>query len=783
MKTNHLNLFGHIFSFLIPFLVAIAAYACLGIYPGGSKLPITLDLKSEQLAYYNYFNSADSGNNTLAFQSMGGLGGSTLGSLEMCCGPLFLISKFVDTKSLPYAIWFMIVFLTGLCGLFMYIYLRKGYPSSDSVFKSIILSGCYALCSCTVVFFIVPVWIIGIMMLPVAALSLDVFLKKAKVQYIIASLALTIILNYYVSYIIFYFLVLYFVYRTYIESYTIKSFFKKFILLLGAFLSSVFISAFSWLPALIELLNGKGAESRVPNLGFVRNPLSVFAMLLPVRYSGLNRHDLPSVYCGTIIVIFLIVYFLDKKIKNKEKIASAIFLLYLFLSFTIGLFDISWMLFKEPNGYPSRYSFVFSFVAVLVSSRSFCGFSFKNTDKHIRFLVKTLISVLVIGELFINARFVLKSIDSKTSQFADADEYSRLCDTMDLLKEQYNVSDSFSRTVKNWNYACNDGLLFGYQDIDYFSSSYNSSLHEFLGDLGFNEKFHLLKSIGITPPVASVLGVSKLIWYGAPLDEFQYIGSLDGLDVYNNNSSISFAYAVPELEGTEKEEFGENPFENINRLIEDFSGSEDVFDIIPVNLKEDYLSVYIPEGKELWVYFEPVSDSSSDIHDSQSGSKYIYYDGYPIAAYANDTSPYCVKLGTGAGEEVYFTYDGILKNAYAAVYNPENASIAYDYLRNRQATGFTKTKNGFGFYIDLPINSDIIITYPFEKGYEIYVDGIETDYYSYRNALIRLKLEAGEHIISVEYHPPGLKLGIIISLLSVIICLILLNFSKIRPKN
>ena len=778
MKLNKRNIISLLSSFAVPIFIAFFAYVILGIYPGGDKLPITLDLKSEHLAYFNYLNSIDDGNNSLLFQSMGGLGGSTVGSIEMYCGPFFLLSRFVDVRIIPYAIEILVVVLSGLCGLFEYLYLKYGYPSVKSNFNAVLLSCCYSLCSCAVVFFIVPVWIIGIMMLPVVALFLDCFIERNKSRYLVASLALTIALNYYVSYILFYFLVLYFLYRSFVKGISLKSFINKSISLISSFVISALISAFSWFPALLELFNGKGTENRMPVLGIVRNPISVFSMLLPFRYTGLNRYDQPLLYCGSIVLVLIVLYFSDKNICVKEKKASAFFILFFICSFSIGLVDISWMFFAEPNGYPARYSFVFSFMMILLSSRIL-----ERKVQSMNGVVKSLIAVVVFTELFLNTRYVLNSIDTQTSSFADAVEYTKLCDTMDLLKSEYDISDPFSRTIKNWNYACNDGLLFGYQDIDYFSSSYNSSLHEFLGYVGLNEKYHLLKSTGITPPVASVLGVSKLVWYGAPLDEYKYIGSLDGLDIYDNDSRLSFAFAVPESDEFEKVEFGDNPFENINNMISDFSGVENVFNPEPINLTDDYISVYIPDGKDLWVYLEPVSGSSTDIHDSQSGSMYIYYDGYPIAAYANDISPYCVKLGTGAGEEVCFTYDGILKNAYAATYDPENASKAYDAMYNMQASGFTKTKNGFGFFIDLPSNSDIIITYPFEKGYEIYVDGIETDYYSYRNALIRLKLEAGEHIISVEYHPPGIKLGIVISLLSVIICLILLNFSKIESKN
>ena len=61
--------------------------------------------------------------------------------------------------------------------------------------------------------------------------------------------------------------------------------------------------------------------------------------------------------------------------------------------------------------------------------------------------------------------------------------------------------------------------------------------------------------------------------------------------------------------------------------------------------------------------------------------------------------------------------------------------------------------------------SEIILSLPYENGYYITVDGEKTDYYSYRNSLMVFKIDQGEHLIEIKYFPPGLKVGVTISIL------------------
>ena len=65
-----------------------------------------------------------------------------------------------------------------------------------------------------------------------------------------------------------------------------------------------------------------------------------------------------------------------------------------------------------------------------------------------------------------------------------------------------------------------------------------------------------------------------------------------------------------------------------------------------------------------------------------------------------------------------------------------------------------------------------MITIPYDDGFEVYVDGIKSNYNEIFDTFIGIDLTEGEHKIELIYKTPYLKLGIIVSIISVIITFI-----------
>ncbi len=776
----------HILSFILPALVIAVSLASVGIYPGGEYTPLILDLRTEHLAFFNYINNISDGFNSLSFQSLGGLGGGVINSLQMYCGPAFIIFSFFDIQSLPWGLWWMIVCMIGLCGLAEFIYLKNGLRCQVSDYKALLFSVCYALMSCMVIYTIVPVWIWGGVFLPVIALGLDKVIDERKYQLFILSVTFAIIFDYYMAYILIVFSIVYFLYRVFLLRISVRDVLGLVLRCFACGFVSCMLSAFSWLPVLYDLTLGKAAENRTVSYGLIRNPLAVLLQLLPMSYDGLLKHSLPFIYCGIVPVVFIVLFFVNKKVSKREKTVSFVTLLALFLCFIIGALDIVWMFFAEPNGYPSRYSFVLSFMIILlaVKGSDVCKISFKPAFKP---LCKCAVFGFVIVELYMNSVYLIRSIRDDVGPYSEYAEYKSVVNTMESIKAEYKLGSGLGRVVKNWRYTNDDGIMFGYPDIDYFSSCYNSNVHDFLTDLGLKGRYHIVSSAGITPVTASVLGVDTFIQYGSPLnDYYSYIGSADGLDIYHNDLSLPVAFSVNSGLSENTAAFGDNPFENINILMDDLCDSPYVFKILPTELDSGAVSTIPENGKHLWLYALPVYDVSLDIHSDDNGSKYYAYAGdMPICEYADSVSPFCVDLGVGVGMPVQFNFDknAYVERAYMASYDDEQALNALSRLKSESAYDVYATEKGMIFSIDLPENKDIMLTLPYERGYSIYVDGIKTAYSSYRDALILIDAVPGHHDVLVTYSAPGLKTGCFISLISVMIAAAVLFVKRNKKDN
>ena len=171
---------GVVFSFMIPACVLMISFWTVGIYPGGESTPFLLDLRMEHLPFFAYGSHTNGLLNTFQYQSMGGMGNSLIGSYEMYCSPLSYLFSFLDVSDLADAIWFMNILLIGLSGISCCYYLKNGFLKVSDTCISVILSVCYALMSCAVIYTIVPVWIWGVVFLPFVAAGVDRIIDRQK---------------------------------------------------------------------------------------------------------------------------------------------------------------------------------------------------------------------------------------------------------------------------------------------------------------------------------------------------------------------------------------------------------------------------------------------------------------------------------------------------------------------------------------------------------------------------------------------------------------------------
>ncbi len=63
----------------------------------------------------------------------------------------------------------------------------------------------------------------------------------------------------------------------------------------------------------------------------------------------------------------------------------------------------------------------------------------------------------------------------------------------------------------------------------------------------------------------------------------------------------------------------------------------------------------------------------------------------------------------------------------------------------------------------------LFLSIPYSKGWKAYIDGVETDIERANIAFMGFILEPGEHDIVLIYTTPGIKIGLLLSLMSILI--------------
>ncbi len=108
-------------------------------------------------------------------------------------------------------------------------------------------------------------------------------------------------------------------------------------------------------------------------------------------------------------------------------------------------------------------------------------------------------------------------------------------------------------------------------------------------------------------------------------------------------------------------------------------------------------------------------------------------------------------------------------NRYKELYN--------DDVQVRSNT-FKFVNNGFNAKIDVSKDSLVLYTVPYDKGWKAFVNKKEVKIEKVDNGLMAVKINKGVNNIKFTYYPPGLKLGLILSIVSYICLLVYIILNK-----
>lgn len=803
-------------AFFITVGILLLTFLILGIYPFGNKTVVVIDSNTQYVTFLSYLKSILLTNNDFKYTFSATLGENMIpliGYYLMSIFNLFVIFFRIENIKILFTI--LILVKIGLCAVTMEYYLEKKYKKNTLIF-----SICYALMTYNIVYMYHIMWLDSIMLFPLVILGLDyIFENKSAALYIFA-LALSIICNYYIGFIICIASVMYFVYK-FVFQYKNINIKKTIINYIIASLSAGMLSAFILIPSVLGLMGGKLMTNNI-DAKFNLSYLNVIAEMYSAS-TGVNAwHAGPMVASSVLTLLLIIIYFINKNVDKKEKIINGVSLFILATTFVFNPLCILFHGLTNPNCFNYRHAFIFVFFALNLAIRSYnefkidkktirkssyifiilsliilvCQFEFNTITYNISIIIslilgiwylyalknkRSIITYLVIIDLLINSISGVLLITLSDKQYMDkyknyVKDVSEVINSIDD-DSFYRVEKTFDRESNKSMLSINDSMIFNYNSISHFDSTTKESTEKLLESLGqrklltrayYNDSTYLLDSI---------FGI-KYVLSKDEYKNYKLINENNGIKLYENPYYLSLGYKVNNI----NVDFSNDPFYNENEMIKAFTGldsniykmekytltSENV-EInnnvyTPVNTGKLNYNIVITEDDYLYMYIPVNEKVGTNYPNAKVYINGVFYKDY-LTKYSWNTL--CLgkyNKGDTINVTIEFTHEIIMDDIYFYYENLDIFNNHYNILKENEVKIKKTTSSNILGTISLEDSSYILFTIPYDKGFECLIDGKHVNIESALDSLIAVKVESGTHEIELIYNPPGLKLGIYISL-------------------
>ena len=349
-------------AFLLTAVIFVLAFSLNDVGPFGSKTILISDMKKQYIAFYSALREGRFTPYTMEI----GLGTPTVALFAYyLSSPFSLLIWLFPSDSLPDALFWIIMLKTALSAVTMSLCLAR----RKMTWSVLPLSICYALMSYVFFFFINQFWLDALVWLPLLISSLEDLRDKGTVGKTVVILTVLFISNYYISYMTGLFTALFLLYRSLEEGEPLKDT----VLNLGKLAFSAvmaFLNAgFLLFPTFYQMMHSLG--DAFDGYGRVNyTPKQLILKLFVGYFDSIGNAAAPTVFCGTSVLLLVLLFFLNGGIPLKTRILSGGFLAFLMISTYLPFLDRIWHGFAYPNAFAYRYAFCIVFLLIWLAHRS-----------------------------------------------------------------------------------------------------------------------------------------------------------------------------------------------------------------------------------------------------------------------------------------------------------------------------------------------------------------------------------------------------------------------------
>lgn len=816
LKTRYILLAA----FFIPVLVLLGICICRGIFPFGNQVYLRSDMYHQYAPFMKEFQRILHSGGSLLYSWNIGLGNNFASTYSYYLASPFnwLVGLFPE-HLLPEFLLLTIILKTGLMSVSFAWYLKHRFLSTSYYIS---VWGCfYAMSAYMIAYNYNIMWLDCLVLFPLILAGLEDLVKKRGFWLYTITLALSCLSNYYISIMLSFFLVLYFLYLLLCEKSgmtwgeTGKCLFRFIVCsILSGMLAMVTI-----LPAWYNLFLTASFGSGFPTeMKMYFSPLQILTRsMINTEVSMLSGH-LPNIYCTMLVFLLMPLFLTARRIPCRERVGKFCLLAVLAISFMFSIPTYIWHGFHFPNGLPCRYSFIYVILVLVMGYQAFLNIRTISSIRvgiyaiggmiviflmHVgvsdlsyttenamlgaffvafyaiiflllkcKFRYKRVITglflVLSAAELTINAYNTGFSTMSRASYVAADEEVQSLL-ALTGNNSFYRVENLSAKTK-------NKGAWDGYRSASAFSSTIAAGNSWFYADLGLLGKTNSYSYAGHTPFTQALLGVRYELTNKIQSDPLaKMITFADHYFLYENRYTLPLGFMVRSEFLTSFTE-DVDPFLLQNLLIQNASGVREVFHLQKPGYGKTIQFTAAHDGR-FPIYVPATMDRCSVM---------ILRENDLIRKAKHDHLEISRILDLG---DVKKDDQIIIQNKDANAIPVSILPAIMDYERYKEAfriishspleiTDFSDTH--ITGHITVSAGQVLFTTIPYDPGWTLYVDGNETAFSSFADSFIVCKLPEGEHAVEFRYFPPGLLPGAVISASGLAICLVLVLLTRRR---
>lgn len=753
--------------------------------------------------------------------------------------PIILISYLLPFVSMITYIELSMIVCLIVSIILMYYFLRRRFDLKVSFVSTLLFltAGCFIFHLHRHIMFVdyMP-------FLLMALIGVDKYFDKKKITLLVIAIFLMILTSYYFSVVGLVCVLLYGIFR-YIEDkrcdkIAVKDFFREGFKFIFIMLIPVFLSCFLLLPTAYSLLDGRTATNKsisllglfIPNFDISNTLYSSYSLglsaifIIALIYGIITKKravKVISIIFSVLLVfpifdyvfnggmylngkafipiiplaILLISYFLKNVFNNKNKLKISII-----ISLIVVVINLLVFVYKEQN-------LCLLFVVDMVLLIIFLLIGYKLEKKIILHIYLGVMSLVLVIPTNFSDTFV-------TKEFYDTLDYR---ETNNIVKQVLDKDNSFYRMSDQSDKLNKANYIY---NIDYYTGSIYSSLSnsyykDFYNNLINNE--FIYRSYGM-------LTGNNNIFYNFYMGNKYLLNSSNGMigydeisdGIYRNEDVLPIGYSTSKIMSLD--EYNRlNYFEKLDAYLNyaivdgDYSGSyvKKIKDYVPdysilenknLKIEENNGEYFIKAFKDNKLVIKLNNISDSDIlllrfkmlYDNKCSEddSYITINGVSNKLtcrswkYHNNNYDFEYSLSGNDNLEITFSEGKFkLSNPSFAIYNYNDLTSINDEI-SPFVIDRDKTK---GDVIEGSINVKddgyFKLSIPYDKGFEIYVDGKNTPYEVVNKSFIGFKINEGSHDIRIVYVSPLFKEGLVISGVGLVLFVVIVIYNRERKQS